>query len=277
LLLEGGFEAKVLALPGGLDPDSFVRKKGAPAYRQLLATAPPYIDYLTERALATHGTETPEARVAVVNAIAPYVAKIPNSMLRGELANRLATRLRIDDRLVREELMRAAGVLKGEIHPQRDVYTSEANHAVKQLLKACLANKGLADELVPRILESGACEGLLGEQVFKQLAELHQRGEKLDLTRVEESLRAEERRLLYESLFWAGETADRDLALRHLRSLIIRKAQREGEKLVADIKSAAASRDNDRLALLQQAKQTLDKQLRELLRPEKNLTPKRTD
>jgi DNA primase len=277
LLLEGGFEAKVLALPGGLDPDSFVRKKGAPAYRQLLATAPPYIDYLTERALATHGTETPEARVAVVNAIAPYVAKIPNSMLRGELANRLATRLGIDDRLVREELMRAAGVLKGEIRPQRDVYTSEANHAVKQLLKACLANEGLADELVPRILESGACEGLLGEQVFKQLAELHQRGEKLELTKVEESLRAEERRLLYESLFWAGETADRDLALRHLRSLIIRKAQREGEKLVADIKSAAAHRDNDRLALLQRAKQTLDKQLRELLCPEKNLTHKRTD
>ena len=108
LLLEEGFEAKVLALPGGLDPDSFVRKQGMAAYRQLLATAPTYIDYLTESALATHGTETPEARVAVANAIAPYVAKVPNSMLRGDLANRLATRLRIDDRLVREELMRAA-------------------------------------------------------------------------------------------------------------------------------------------------------------------------
>jgi DNA primase len=277
LLLEEGFEAKVLPLPSGLDPDSFVRKQGAPAYRQMLATAPPYIDYLTERALAIHGTETPEARVAVANAITPYVAKIPNGMLRGELANRLATRLRIDDRLVREELMRAAGVLKGEIRPPRDVYISEANHAVKQLLKACLADEGLAEELVPWILESGACEGLLGEQVFKQLAELHKRGEKLELTRLEDSLRAEERRLLYESLFWAGETADRDLALRHLRSLKIRKAQREGEKLVSDIKSAAAARDNDRLALLQQAKQTLDKQLRELLRPEKNLTYKRTD
>jgi hypothetical protein len=67
------------------------------------------------------------------------------------------------------------------------------------------------------------------------------------------------------------------LALRHLRSLKIRQAQREGEKLVSDIKSAAAARDNDRLALLQQAKQRLDKQLRELLRPEKNLTYKRTD
>ncbi len=101
LLLEEGFEAKVLALPEGLDPDSFLRKKGPAAYRQLLATAPTYIDYLTDRALATHGAETPEARVAVANAIAPYLARVPNSMLRGELANRLATRLRITDRLVR--------------------------------------------------------------------------------------------------------------------------------------------------------------------------------
>jgi hypothetical protein len=174
--------------------------------------------------------------------------------------------------LVREELMRAAGVLKGEIRPQRDVYISEANHAVKQLLKACLTNEGLAVELVPRILESGVCEGLLGEPVFKVLAELRKRGEELKLTSLEESLGAEDRRLVYESLFWAGETADRDVALRHLRALRIRKAQREGERLVSDIKSTARAHDNIRLAQLQKAKQILDKELRELLRPEKNLS-----
>ena len=37
LLLEAGFEAKVLALPGGLDPDEYVRKQGVKAYGELLA------------------------------------------------------------------------------------------------------------------------------------------------------------------------------------------------------------------------------------------------
>jgi hypothetical protein len=87
----------------------------------------------------------------------------------------------------------------------------------------------------------------------------------------------EERRLVYDSVFRSGETPTREGALGYVRALRLRKAQREGEKLVSDIKSAAAARDNDRLALLQQAKQTLDKQLRELLRPEKNPTYKRTD
>jgi DNA primase len=277
LLLEEGFEAKVLALPGGLDPDSFVRKQGAQAYRQLLANAPPYIDYLTDRAIATHGTETPEARVAVADAITPYVARVPNSMLRGELANKLADRLRITDKLVREGLMRAAGVLKGEIRPPRDVYVSDANHAVKQLLKACLTNEGLADELVPQIVESGACEGLLGEQVFRKLAELRKGGEALDLSSFEQSLQPEERRLIYDSLFWSGETPDKEGAVGYIRALRVRKVQRESEKLLMDIKSAASAHENTKLVELQKAKLSLDRELRELGRPEKIPTNKRTD
>ncbi|MGB9487978.1 MAG: DNA primase, partial [Terriglobia bacterium] len=73
LLLEEGFEAKVLALPGGLDPDSFVRKQGAGVYRELLAAAPSYLDYLTERAVAKHDLNTPEGKVAAANAVMPYL------------------------------------------------------------------------------------------------------------------------------------------------------------------------------------------------------------
>jgi hypothetical protein len=201
LLLEEGFEAKVLALPEGLDPDSFLRKKGPAAYRQLLATAPTYIDYLTDRALATHGTETPEARVAVANAIAPYVARVPNSMLRGELANRLATRLRIDDRLVREELMRAAGIFKGEIRPQRDVSVSHANQAIKDLLRACLQSDEVADVVLPELVASGAARGFLGEAIFARLWKARQRGEMLVVAGDEADLPEAERKLALEALF----------------------------------------------------------------------------
>jgi hypothetical protein len=44
-----------------------------------------------------------------------------------------------------------------------------------------------------------------------------------------------------------------------------------------DIQSVARSKDSNRLAELQKAKLSLDKELRELGRPEKNLTCKRTD
>ena len=44
--------------------------------------------------------------MAAANAIMPYVGQVPNPMLRAELANRLAERLRLDERLLREELVR---------------------------------------------------------------------------------------------------------------------------------------------------------------------------
>ena len=101
--------------PAGLDPDEFVRKQGAKAYGELLANAPSYLDYLTERAAKTHDLRTPEGKVAAANAILPYLIKVPNPMLRAELAGRLAERLRVDERLLRDELRRAAGEKRGEV------------------------------------------------------------------------------------------------------------------------------------------------------------------
>src|SRR5579875_2857032 len=50
LLLEEGFEVRVLTLPEGCDPDSFIRKRGVEAYRERLEQAPAYLDYLADRA-----------------------------------------------------------------------------------------------------------------------------------------------------------------------------------------------------------------------------------
>src|SRR5271157_5168501 len=156
LLLEEGFEAKVLALPGGLDPDSFVRKQGPAAYRQLLATAPTYIDYLTERAVARHNLNTPEGKVAAANAVMPYLGRVPNPMLRAELANRLAERLRLDERLLREELRRAAGEGRRQVEVKQDVAVT-ASPAEKQLLRVFLENNDLADEFLPALVEGRDC------------------------------------------------------------------------------------------------------------------------
>src|SRR5271157_3759019 len=205
LLLEEGFEAKVLALPGGLDPDSFIRKQGATVYRELLAAAPRYLDYLTERAVAKHNLNTPEGKVAAANAIMPYLARVHNPMLRAELANRLAERLRLDERLLREELKRVAGAARSEAHIRPESAAPKATPAEKELLRAFMENQELADGLLPQIVEQGMLEGLLTEPIFKRLLELRRCGESAEAAALEESLTAEARSALYESLFWAVE------------------------------------------------------------------------
>src|SRR5437870_1858118 len=117
-LLEEGFEVKVLALPSGLDPDAFIRKQGGAAYEKLLSAAPSYIDYLTERAASQHDLSRPEGRVAAANAVLPHLAKVPDAMLRTQLAQGLALRLRLDERSVQEEVKRAALRRESQVKPE---------------------------------------------------------------------------------------------------------------------------------------------------------------
>ena len=146
--------------------------------------APSYLDYLTERAAKTHDVRTPEGKVAAANAILPYLIKVPNPILRAELARRLAERLRVDERLLRDELRRAAGEKRAEVHVRKQA-APDANHGVKQLLRACLESDEMADAVLPEIVESGAVDGLFGENIFKQLWEARQRNEKLNLAETE--------------------------------------------------------------------------------------------
>jgi DNA primase len=262
LLLEEGFEAKVLALPRGLDPDSFVRKEGSGRYRELLAGAPSYIDYLTDRAVAIHGVSTPEGKVGAANVVMPYLARVPNPMLRAELANRLAERLHLDQRLLQEELRRVAGAARSEMRIQPESAVPKVTTAEKELLQALMEDQGLADELLPQMVEQGMLEGLVTEPIFKRFQELRQRGESAEPVALEEALSAEARRALYESLFWAVAPPDRGRIDHHLRALRSRKARRLLDKLPEAIQEARRANDLVKLQQLDQLKLSLQKDLR---------------
>jgi len=251
-------------LPGRLDPDSFIRKQGSGRYRELLAGAPSYIDYLTDRAVATHNLGTPEGKVGAANAVIPYLARVPNPMLRAELASRLAERLRLDERLLSEELRRAAGTGRSEMRIQVDSAVPKATAAEKELLRALLDDQGLADELLPQMVDQGMLVGLVTEPIFKRFLELRRRGENPEPVALEESLSEEVRRALYESLFWAVEPPDRGRIDRHLRSLRARRARVQLDLLHKAIQTAIQSQDWASVEELGKAKSNLEHELRGL-------------
>jgi len=264
MLLEEGFEAKVLALPAGLDPDSFIRKQGAEPYRQRLAAAPSYLDYLTERAASQHDVTKPEGKVAAANALLPYLAKIPSRLLRDELSQRVAERLRLDERLLRDELKRAASEGRKEMRAPEASQTIGAGPAEKQLLRAFLASEELANEFLPKLVEEGDCVGLPTEGIFKQFLELRRRGEKLEISAIEDSFTPEEKRVLYDCAFATGEAVDEKAVLACCRALRRRRVEREREKLQSEIQAAEREHDQPRLAELLQAKTKLVKELTQL-------------
>ena len=270
LLLEEGFQAQVLALPGKLDPDSFIRRKGAEPYRKLLEAAPSYLDYLMEHAASQHDLTTPEGKVAAANAVIPYVAKISNAIARQEWVNRLAERFRLHGPLLLQELRRSAGLgTPGRAAPATPAIPPkaaprQATEAEKHLLRAILEEDEVADEFLPRLLNEAAGGGLATERIFKQIAELRQAGEKVELASLEKQLSEHEKQTLYESLFWRWERPTHEQVEQFLSTIKRRKLQQEREDLQLAIKAAEREGNKPKLAELLAAKMKAEKELAQL-------------
>jgi DNA primase len=89
VLLPEGLRVRAAVLPGGLDPDDFLRERGAEALRALVEGAQPALDQVLRRAVA-RGVATPWAKADAVSAVAPLVARIPAAVERAEFVRQLA-------------------------------------------------------------------------------------------------------------------------------------------------------------------------------------------
>src|SRR5712692_6578910 len=109
LLVEEEFNIKVLTLETGFDPDLYIRRKGKDAYAEALKHSQRYFDYLIERARAQFPARTGEGKVKAVNYLLPHIQRVPNRIIRDELAAEISQKLGIDSAVLRQELKHAAG------------------------------------------------------------------------------------------------------------------------------------------------------------------------
>ena len=263
ILLEEGLACRVLALPGGLDPDAFIRREGPAAYGERLKSAPSYLDYVAERAASSHDLRTPEGKVAAANAVLPYIIRLPSPLLRVEWADRIADRLRLNSSVLREEIRRAVGSRR-ELRAGEPLPTLDVSLAEKELLRGCLENEALADEILAALADDAIFEGLATSRIFQVLLEVRGRGEKPDVSALEESLTPAEQQLLYGCQFAAFEPLSRDSAMRQIQALRRKKMERKREDLQAAIRAAERARDTIRLAELLRSKSELASRLASL-------------
>jgi len=89
-LIRDGYSLKFVFLPDGEDPDSLIRQQGQQAFEQILDQATPLSRFLFENLMAQIDMNSMEGRAALVESFQPYLAKLPDSILKDSILNELA-------------------------------------------------------------------------------------------------------------------------------------------------------------------------------------------
>lgn len=103
IFLKEGVDTRILVLPEGNDPDSFVMDNGAKAFMDLAAKAKSVMQFLLQVAVDTHGM-TVEGRMKILDDMKTHLITIEDTALRSLYIKELAETLKIDERAVLEKV-----------------------------------------------------------------------------------------------------------------------------------------------------------------------------
>jgi len=110
---------RVLSLPEGEDPDSFVRKEGAEGLERLVKEAPSGIDFLLEIGKKRFGSDT-EGKAKIVDSILESVSKVADPVRKSLLIGHIAQKIGIREESLWQRLKQDERPVPGKSHGKRE-------------------------------------------------------------------------------------------------------------------------------------------------------------
>jgi DNA primase len=158
LFAQEGLPVRVLPLPAGMDPDTYVFAHGPELFAQPWDAAQPWFAYLLDELVAEHGLDI-EGRVKISEELRPYFQAVADPVEQALWLKHAAARLEVDEAALRRSLTSLSPVTRGGLSPVRLDVSLE-----KRLLKWVLNHPGVVpvEEL----------EDWAGELADKELQEI---------------------------------------------------------------------------------------------------------
>jgi len=104
LLLEEGLKVKVMVIPEGYDPDSYISEKGVESFQALLAHALDPFDYKMGLLAQKNDINTIDGKLLIAEELLALIAKLDNRLERAEYLKRLAGKMKLDEDDLKTEL-----------------------------------------------------------------------------------------------------------------------------------------------------------------------------
>lgn len=172
VLLEVGLNIRVLPLPDGEDPDSYLRKKGKEAFSDLLEKTVSIVDFFVMH--AGRDLQRKENEHLIAREALEIISRIPDSVLQGYHVRLLSERLRINEYFIREQLLKMKKSLrykgvqnKGNAKPSDIQIRSQPTEEIYllQLLLQCPEKAGEIFDSVSAVDIKGAVTKAIYEKM----------------------------------------------------------------------------------------------------------------
>lgn len=276
LLLGEGFKVNVLTLPDNLDPDEFIRARGADSYLKLLKHSQAFLDYIVEQAVAANDQTRPTGKVETINAILPYLKLVKDHIERDQRFTEIADRLKIDSKLIRDEFKKAVETRQEKVSARAVTASVALKPAERKLLEILLSCQPVRRQMSFNMTEEDYF-GLRTEKLFHLIFEFERQQIEMSYPKLSQSLDDEEliRELLPQLMTTSTDfgasgqdiltKAERE-AEEILHSLRCGKLAEKQSALQAELNQAQRENNTARLGELMMLKFELAKQEKELAR-----------
>jgi len=246
VLLTAGFRVHVAMLPAGQDPDSFVRSRGAEAFRQVVREAPGVVNFLFRDA-GDYESQERATRVAL-----GLFSQIEDPIRRTWYVKELAERAGIE-----ETILQRAAASKRSL-PSRTraaVPRRESRNGALQAEEGILKHLLDAESLEPEVLERiRGCEfrAAASREVAGVLLESLDRGERLSASEVVSKVESRAARALVAALSFREDIVDEAKQVRdYLACLRRRELKDRIAEMKGEMREAEQRGDADTLRQLQ--------------------------
>lgn len=267
LFLEEGLVPKVVILPQGEDPDTFIRKGNVSTFEKMVVEASPLIDFSLNRLFKVYDFKSIDGKVKIAEEGMKLIQKIPEKIRRDFYVKILAERLEVSESTLHEIISSLSKDRTGPSTPVSQLPSLEQFPKAEEMLIRLLIHH---PELIPMVSKEGVLhefENPILKRLGLTLEDLYKEKERLDLPEVLEGLEKDLSERLRKYVF--EETGiERNHLEKVLKDCIQkihqRKLKREGKELLKRIQEMEKKREAEGLEALLSRRQEMARRVKSL-------------
>jgi len=242
LCFENRAQIKVLVLPRGLDPDSFLKKYGRDKYLNLMKKSIPGLKFLIDSILQEANIDIPEEKAKIVREVVKEIEKIPDSVARSEYLRKASEYLSVDEETIRSITQQVSFEEKRE---ERGAFFP----AEKRLLQILIEVREIAPYVFAEMKEEDF-QGLKSEPIFSAFVTYFKKGKEPKLHELKQKIAPSLASSLTEILLEKEQTSTIEEAMDCLYTLRQFSLENRARKLKVEITRSERKGEKEKLSTL---------------------------